>query len=63
MTDSVRHSGRGPFRADQLRDGDRYELSNGHPIYCMPADWKHGSGSTTGGLVLEVTRMSNGRVL
>ena len=53
MTDSVRHSGRGPFRADQLRDGDRYELSNGHPIYCVPAGWKHGSGSTTGGLVLD----------
>ena len=26
----------GPFRADQLRDGDRYELSRGHPIYCPP---------------------------
>lgn len=26
----------GPFRADQLRDGDRYELSRGHPIYSSP---------------------------
>lgn len=27
---------RGPFRADQLRTGDSYELSNGHPVYCSP---------------------------
>lgn len=26
----------GPFRADQLRSGDPYELSNGHAIRCMP---------------------------
>lgn len=26
----------GPFRADQLRSGDPYELSNGNPIYCAP---------------------------
>ncbi len=27
---------RGPFRADQIRDGDGYELTNGHPIFCPP---------------------------
>ncbi len=27
---------RGPFRADQLRSGDPYELSNGHAIRCFP---------------------------
>jgi hypothetical protein len=27
---------RGPFRADQLREGDDYELSRGHPIWCAP---------------------------
>jgi len=27
---------RGPFEARQIRPGDRYELSNGHPIYCAP---------------------------
>jgi len=32
----MRRASRGPFRADQLRPGDRYELSNGHPIYCAP---------------------------
>lgn len=26
----------GPFRADQIRPGDPYELSNGHAIYCSP---------------------------
>jgi hypothetical protein len=26
----------GPFRPDQVRSGDPYELSNGHPIYCAP---------------------------
>ena len=53
MTDQLRHPGHGPFRADQLRDGDRYELSNGHPIYCAPAGWQHASGSVKGGLVLD----------
>lgn len=32
----------GPFRADSLRSGDPYELSNGHPIQCMPTG---GAGS------------------
>ena len=36
MADQPHRLTRGPFRADQLRDGDRYELSNGHPIYCAP---------------------------
>jgi len=42
----------GPFRADQLHDGDRYELSNGHPIYCAPAGPEHGSRSLTGAAVI-----------
>ncbi len=25
-----------PFRAEHLRAGDPYELSNGHPVYCAP---------------------------
>jgi len=28
--------GRGPFRADQVRAGDPYELSQGHPVVCAP---------------------------
>lgn len=37
----------GPFRADQLRSGDPYELSHGHAIRCMPTG---GSGSGPNGL-------------
>ena len=42
----------GPFRADQLRDGDRYELSQGHPLYCAPAGPEHAIGNLTGAAVL-----------
>ncbi len=42
----------GPFRADQLHDWDRYELSNGHPIYCAPAGPEHASRSLTGAAVI-----------
>ncbi len=42
----------GPFRADQLHDGDRYELSNGHPIYCAPAGPEHANRSLTGAAVI-----------
>jgi hypothetical protein len=42
MTDAARRDGRGPFRADQLRDGDRYELSDGHALYCYPGGKDHG---------------------
>ena len=37
-TKTYRHGGQGPFRPEQLRPGDPYELSNGHPIECLPAD-------------------------
>jgi Uma2 family endonuclease len=43
----------GPFRADQLQDGDRYELSNGHPIYCAPSGREHAGHNLTGAAVLE----------
>lgn len=42
MSAKPRLSGRGPFRAEHLRSGDPYELSNGHAIYCAPTG---GSGS------------------
>ena len=29
-------SGTGPFRADQVRSGDPYEVSQGHPVVCAP---------------------------
>jgi Uma2 family endonuclease len=43
----------GPFRADQIREGDRYELSNGDPIRCAPAGADHAAPNLTGGSVLE----------
>lgn len=36
MRDPLRNT-RGPFRAEHLRSGDAYELSNGHAVRCMPA--------------------------
>jgi Uma2 family endonuclease len=52
MGQSVVKSGHGPFRADQLKDGDRYELSDGHPIYCAPAGSEHARRSLTGAAVI-----------
>ena len=42
----------GPFRVDHVREGDRYELSQGHPIYCAPGGGNHARGAVTGALVL-----------
>ena len=36
MSIDGRSPAKGPFRADQIRSGDPYELSEGHPIYCAP---------------------------
>ncbi len=43
----------GPFRADQLRDGDPYELDNGHPIECLPSGGRHAKANMSGGLALD----------
>ena len=42
----------GPFRASQVREGDPYELSNGHPIRCMGAGERHGLSNTRGAMVI-----------
>ena len=42
----------GPFRADQIRDGDPYELSDGHAIHCMTAGERHARANLEGGRVL-----------
>jgi hypothetical protein len=42
----------GPFRASQIRDGDPYELSDGHAIRCMTAGGRHGGAHNVGGRVL-----------
>ncbi|HYU33148.1 MAG TPA: Uma2 family endonuclease [Thermoanaerobaculia bacterium] len=48
----LRTTSRGPFRADQIRPGDPYELSNGHPIYCMPMGGRGGKAASVGNSVL-----------
>ncbi|MFY9822537.1 MAG: Uma2 family endonuclease [Thermoanaerobaculia bacterium] len=42
----------GPFSADQLQSGDPYELSNGHPILCMPTGGRGAKATNVGGAVL-----------
>jgi len=43
----------GPFFAESVREDDPYELSNGHPIECLPSGGRHSRANLTGGLVLE----------
>ncbi|MCP4660554.1 MAG: Uma2 family endonuclease, partial [bacterium] len=43
----------GPFLAAHVRDGDPYELSNGHPIACPPSSPLDGSSNLVGGQVLD----------
>ncbi len=43
----------GPFLAAHIRDGDPYELSNGHPIECSPSGPLHSSSNLAGGEVLD----------
>ncbi len=43
----------GPFRAEHLTPGSPFELSDGHPIECMPAGGRHSRANLIGGLALE----------
>jgi len=43
---------RGPFRPDHVKDGDRYEISRGHPVYVAPAGGRHGTEHLVGALPL-----------
>lgn len=43
----------GPFRADQLRSGDPYELSNGHPIQCLPTGGRGSRANLIGAALLD----------
>lgn len=51
MSSAEQRRERGPFIAKDLREG-RYELSEGHPIYCEAADGQHGSMTLIGSLLL-----------
>ncbi|HEV7670403.1 MAG TPA: Uma2 family endonuclease [Thermoanaerobaculia bacterium] len=44
---------KGPFRADQIRSGDPYELSNGHAIHCMTTGARGSRANLLGGSVLD----------
>lgn len=48
----LRTRSQGPFRADQLRPGDPYELSNGHPVHCLPTGGRGGKATSVGDGVL-----------
>nr|VFK28198.1 MAG: Endonuclease, Uma2 family (restriction endonuclease fold) [Candidatus Kentron sp. MB] len=43
---------KGGFTADQLIDGDRFELSEGTPIYCPPASPTHGRHNAMGAMIV-----------
>ncbi|WP_437598325.1 Uma2 family endonuclease [Sorangium sp. So ce590] len=43
---------RGPFRAAQVRPGDPYELSHGHPIFCSPSGGRASVAHLLGGAVV-----------
>ncbi len=43
----------GPFRADQIREGDPYELSRGHAIRCLPTGGRGSDATATGAAVLK----------
>ena len=53
MTSEPLRQSRGPFYARQIRDGDPYELDNGHPIECLPSGGRHAKANVSGGLTLE----------
>lgn len=53
MTRQTNAKTRGPFRVEHLREGDRYELSQGHPIHCAPSGRDHAGRNLSGGGALE----------
>ncbi len=59
---SANGPGRGGLRADQVRESDRLELSEGRPIHCAPAGDRHGSAHTQGAKVLSVDPAAAGKV-
>jgi Uma2 family endonuclease len=49
---AAKESAPGPFRVDQIKPGDRYELSNGHPVYCAPTGGDGARANMIGAQVL-----------
>ena len=52
MSNYARQS-RGPFEVASLRENDRYELVDGHAMYCSPAGTRHASANLLGAAVIE----------
>ncbi|HEY8376170.1 MAG TPA: Uma2 family endonuclease [Nannocystis sp.] len=52
----------GPFRASQIREGDPYELSDGHAIRCMTAGGRHARAHSAGDRVLATDPAVRGEV-
>jgi len=44
----LRSGSQGPFHANQLRSGDLYELSNGHPVHCLPTGGRRAKAASVG---------------
>lgn len=53
MSAPVRYEAPGPFRANDLRPGSRYELHDGHPIHCAPTGGDGARGNIVGAEVLD----------
>ena len=48
----MQESAPGPFRVEHIREGSRYELRDGHPVYCMPTGGRGGGANLVGGQAL-----------
>ncbi len=53
MSSRPLHRAPGPFSVHQIRDGDPYELADGHPVECLPSGGRHARANVSGGLTLE----------
>ena len=43
----------GPYEADEIREGDGYELSGGYKIQCLPTGGRGSDAAATGAAVLK----------
>ena len=48
MAEPMRYPKPGPFRVEMLRDGDPYELVDGHALYCNPTGGDGGRAEAAG---------------
>jgi tRNA A-37 threonylcarbamoyl transferase component Bud32 len=53
MTRATKLLSDGPFHADQIQAGSRYELSDGHPLLCMPTGGRGSRANLVGASALE----------